>query len=118
MRFSGPLKENYMFRRLYNRGTSAANAYLVLYVRRNGSEKNRVGITVSGKLGHAVERNLIRRRLREIYRINESRFAPGWDLVVVARTRAMTAEFSKLQRAYLSLAGKLNILKQEEPNNG
>ena len=118
MRFSGPLKENYMFRRLYNRGTSAANAYLVLYVRRNGSEKNRVGITVSGKLGKAVERNLIRRRLREIYRTNEDRFLPGWDLVVVARTRAMTAEFSKLQRAYLSLAGKLNILKQEEPHNG
>lgn len=114
MRFSGPLKENYMFRRLYHRGNSAVNAYLVLYVRRNGSQKNRVGITVTGKLGGAVQRNLLRRRLREIYRTNEACFQPGWDLVVVARTRAMTAEYAKLQRAYLSLAGKLNILNQED----
>lgn len=114
MRFSGPLKENYMFRRLYNRGTSAANSYLVLYVRRNGSKNNRVGITVSGKLGCAVERNLIRRRLREIYRMNEDRFTPGWDLVVVARTRAMTTEFSRLQRAYLALADRLGVLKKED----
>lgn len=113
MRFSGPLKENYMFRRLYNRGASTANAYLVLYARRNNSSRNRVGITVSGKLGHAVQRNKIRRRLREIYRLHESEFKPGWDLVVVARTRAMDAEFSKLQQAYLALAGKMHLLQEE-----
>ena len=54
MRFSGPLKENYLFRRLYNRGASAVNAYLVLYARRNGTARSRVGVTVSGKLGCAV----------------------------------------------------------------
>ena len=112
MRFSGPMKENYLFRRLYRRGQSAANAYLVLYARRNGSARSRVGITVSGKLGCAVQRNRIRRRLREIYRLNETQFQPGWDLVVVARTRAMTAEYSKLQSAYLALAARLGVLQE------
>ena len=113
MRFSGSLKENYQFRRLYSKGRSEANAYLVLYCRRNGSERNRIGVTVSGKLGHAVERNLIRRRLREIYRLNEARFFPGWDLGVVARTRAMEAPYSKLEDAYLSLAAKLKLLRED-----
>lgn len=112
MRFSGPMKENYLFRRLYRRGQSAANAYLVLYAHRNGSARSRVGITVSGKLGCAVQRNRIRRRLREIYRLNETQFQPGWDLVVVARTRAMTAEYAKLQSAYLALAARLGVLQE------
>ena len=114
MRFSGPLKENYMFRRLYRRGQTAANAYLVIYARHNGSERSRVGITVSGKLGCAVQRNRVRRRLREIYRLNEERFRPGWDLVVVARTRAVSAEYSKLESAYLALASRLGVLRTEE----
>ena len=112
MRFSGPMKENYLFRRLYRRGQSAANAYLVLYAHRNGSARSRVGITVSGKLGCAVQRNRIRRRLREIYRLNETQFQPGWDLVVVARTRAMTAEYARLQSAYLALAARLGVLQE------
>ncbi len=113
MRFSGPLKENYLFRRLYSRGASSANGYLVLYARRNGTDRNRVGITASGKLGCAVARNRIRRRLREIYRLNEERFQPGWDLVVVARSRAMAADYAKLERAYLALAGRLGLLREE-----
>ena len=112
MRFSEPLKENYQFRRLYRKGKSTANAYLVLYCKRSGTARNRVGITVSGKLGKAVDRNLVRRRLREIYRLNEEKFSPGWDLVVVARTRAMDATYSKLNDAYLSLAGRLGLLTE------
>ena len=91
MQFSKSLKLNHMFRRLYHKGKSAANRYLVLYCRRNGSNENRIGLTVSGKLGHAVVRNKIRRRLREIYRLHESRFLPGYDIVVVARSKAVTA---------------------------
>ena len=110
MKFSCALKLNHIFRRLY--ATSGqANGYFVMYARRNRSDINRIGITAGKKLGHAVVRNRIRRRLREIYRLNEDKFAPGWDIVVVARSRCVDADFQKLTRAYLSLAEKAGILQ-------
>ena len=113
MKFSSALKLNHIFRRLY--ATSGhANAYLVLYARRNRTNTNRVGVTVGKKLGHAVVRNRVRRRLREVYRLNEDRFLPGWDIVVVARSRCIKAEFGKLTQAYLSLAEKAGILRKEQ----
>lgn len=113
MKFSSSLKLNHIFRRLY--ATSGhANGYLVLYARKNRTDRSRVGITVSKKLGHAVVRNRVRRRLREVYRLNEEKFAPGWDIVVVARTKAIHCDFGKLTEAYLSLAGKAGILRAED----
>jgi len=112
MKFSSALKLNHIFRRLY--ATPAqANGYLVLYARRNRTARNRVGVTVGKKLGHAVVRNRVRRRLREVYRLNEAKFAPGWDIVVVARSRCIGADFQKLTQAYLSLAEKAGILISE-----
>ena len=113
MIFSSALKLNHIFRRLY--ATSGnANAFLVLYARKNRTPYNRVGITVGKKLGHAVVRNRVRRRLREVYRLNEHRFKPGWDIVVVARSRCISADFGKLTQAYLSLAEKAGILRREQ----
>ena len=112
MKFSCALKLNHIFRRLY--ATSGhANGYLVLYARPNRTTTNRVGITASKKLGHAVVRNRVRRRLREIYRLNEDRLAPGWDIVVVARSRCVDADFKKMTHAYLSLAKKAGILTDQ-----
>ena len=91
MQFSKSLKKSHIFRRLYRKGRSAANGYLVLYCRKNGTGENRVGLTVSSKLGCAVVRNRVRRRLREIYRLHEGEFLPGYDMVVVARSRAVAA---------------------------
>ena len=117
MQFSKSLKESHLFRRLYHKGRSAANGYLVLYCRRNGTQENRIGLTVSRKLGHAVVRNRVRRRLREIYRLHEANFLPGWDVVVVARSRAVTASYQSLERAYLSLARKLGLLQEAVAND-
>ena len=111
MKYSCALKLNHIFRRLYHTGASA-NSFLVLYAKPNKSDMNRIGITVSKKLGHAVIRNRIRRRLREIYRLNEDQFQPGWDIVVVARSRCVDADFASLTKAYLSLAAKAGILKE------
>ena len=111
MEFSKSLKLNHLFRRLYAKGKSCANGYLVLYCRKNGTDGNRIGLTVSAKLGHAVVRNKVRRRLREIYRLHEAEFHSGWDIVVVARGRAVDAPFDRLTRSYLSLAKKAGILK-------
>lgn len=113
MKFSCALKLNHIFRRLYST-SGYANRYLVLYAKGNHSTSNRVGITVSKKLGHAVVRNRVRRRLREVYRLNEHRFCPGWDLVVVARSRCVNASFSELTKAYLSLAEKAGVLLTED----
>ena len=112
MKFSSALKLNHIFQRLY-RTSGQANSYMVLYARKNRTATNRVGITVSKKLGHAVVRNRVRRRFREIYRLNEAKFQPGWDIVVVARTKAVHADFGKLQNGYLELAKKAGILATE-----
>ncbi len=111
MRFSSTLKKNYEFKRIYSKGSSAVSPYMVLYCRGNGSRSNRFGITVSAKLGHAVDRNRVRRRLREIYRINESSLKPGFDLIMVSRSRGMRAGFATLQTDFLDLADKLGLLK-------
>ncbi len=114
MKYSSSLKLNHIFRRLY-RTNGQANGLLVLYARKNRTNTNRVGITVSKKLGHAVVRNRVRRRLREVYRLNEDRFQPGWDIVVVARSQAIDCGFSELVNGYLSLAKKAGILKSGDP---
>ena len=110
MKFSHSLKLNHIFQRLY-RTNGQANGCLVLYARKNRTDTNRVGITVGKKLGHAVVRNRVRRRLREVYRLNEDKFQPGWDIVVVARTRAIYADFAQLTDAYMTAAQKAGILK-------
>ncbi len=112
MKFSSALKLNHIFQRLYHTN-GLANGYLVLYARPNRSAANRVGITVGKKLGKAVVRNRVRRRLREVYRLHEDRFKPGWDIVVVARSRCVDADFEKLTASYLSLAQKAGVLKEE-----
>lgn len=114
MKYSSALKLNHVFRRLYHT-SGFADGYLVLYARKNRTHTNRVGITVSKKLGKAHIRNRVRRRLREIYRLHEDLFQPGWDIVVVARSRAIDAEFFKLTESYLGLAEKAGILRKSAP---
>ena len=108
------LKENSAFRRLYYRGACAGSRLMVVYCRRNALGKNRLGFTVSAKLGHAVVRNRIRRRLREIYRLHEAQIRPGYDIVVVARSAAIDADFSALTRSFLALADKLGLLEENK----
>ena len=113
MKFSSSLKLNHIFQRLYHT-KGVADGFLVLYARKNRSGSNRVGITVSKKLGKAHVRNRVRRRIREVYRLNEEQFQPGWDIVVVARSKAVDAEFSRLTNSYLSLAKKAGILRNDQ----
>ena len=111
MKFSSSLKLNHIFRRLYHT-SGQADSLLVLYARRNRTEGNRVGITVSKKLGKAVVSNRVRRRIREIYRLNEEKFLSGWDIVIVARSRAVEVSFQKLNESLLSLAERADILEK------
>ena len=108
------LKKNSDFRRLYAKGKSAATPYLVLYCRNNRTDHCRTGYTVSTKLGHAVVRNRVRRRLREIVRLNAPQMRPGYDVVVVARSRAVGCEYRRLENAYLTACKKLGLMKEAE----
>ena len=106
------LKKNYEFRRLYQKGASAIDRCMVVYCRKNALGHNRVGFTVSVKLGHAVVRNRARRRLREVYRLNADKLQPGYDVIVVARGRTATASFRELDAAFLRLCRKLSLVKE------
>ena len=107
------LKENHLFRRAYNRGKTAADSRLALYVRGNGRKENRLGLTVSTKVGCAVVRNRVRRRLREVYRLHEDQVLGGRDVVVVARVRAASSDYHQMEKSFLKLADKLGLLKKD-----
>ena len=107
------LKQNYEFRRLYQKGASSAGSCMVLYCRRNKLDHNRLGLTASVKLGHAVVRNRARRRLREVYRLNSSRLSTGWDIILVARSRTVTASWKELNDTFLRLCRKLDLLEDK-----
>ena len=114
MKAAVTLKENYEFRRTYQKGVSAVSPVMVLYCRKNRLGRNRLGLGSSTKLGHAVVRNRVRRRLREIFRLNQGGLAQGYDMILVARTRAVGAEYRDLERAFLSVCGKLG-LREKKP---
>ena len=114
MKSSVTLKQNSDFRRLYAKGKSSANRYLVLYCRRSGRALNRMGYTVSARLGGAVVRNRVRRRLREIARLNMPALKTGFDIVVVARSRAVTADYAELDRAYREACSALGLLREDK----
>lgn len=113
MKKTTTVKENYEFRRIYAKGRSGVSPYLVVYVRPNRRGHNRLGVTVSTKLGHAVVRNRVRRRLREIFRLNQDKLTQGYDMIVVARTHAVHAEYRELDRAFLRTCGKLGLMEKK-----
>lgn len=111
MKRSVTLKENHEFRRLYQKGASAVGSGMVLYCRKNKLGHNRLGITVSVKLGNAVVRNRSRRRLREVYRLNGDKLRQGYDIILVGRSRTATAPWNELGATFLRLCRKLDLLE-------
>ena len=105
------VKENYEFRRMYSKGKSGVSSYLVVYFRPNRRGNNRLGVTVSAKLGHAVVRNRVRRQFREIFRLNQPKLKQGYDMILVARHRSVGAHYGDIERAFLSVCGKLGLLE-------
>lgn len=105
------LKKNYEFRRLYRKGASAAGGCMVVYCRRNGLGRSRLGLTASTKLGNAVRRNRARRRLREVFRLNLDALRPGFDVILVARSRTLSASWKEMNATFLRLCGKLGMAK-------
>ena len=107
MQFSESLKKNHQFQFVYRNGKSYANKYLVMYMKENGLEKNRIGISVSKKVGNSVVRHRVTRLLRESYRLHEDIFNSGLDIVIVARPSAAAVGYQEAESALLHL-GKLH----------
>ena len=112
MKFSESLKKNDQFREVYKNGRSLANKYLVIYVLENNLEINRLGISVSKKVGNSVVRHHLARLIRESYRLHEDMFNSGLDIVVVARKSAASISYHDMESALLHLFRLHKIMKK------
>ena len=123
MQRSESLKKNQDFQKVYRNGTSKGNRYLVMYVLKNQYMKNRLGISVSKKVGNSVVRHRLTRLIRESYRLNEAEFENGLDIVVVARPQAKDRTYREIESALMHLAekhciaGKNNDKEVSDKNN-
>lgn len=111
MKHTYRIKQNYEFRRLYRRGKSAASPYLVVYAMKTRRSCNRIGLTVSPKLGGAVVRNRIKRLLREAYRLQEHEICQSYDFVIVARTRMAKTDCAQTQRELMRVMRQLGLVR-------
>ena len=111
MKYTESLKKNYQFRAVYSGGKSCADRYLVLYALKNDTDKNKLGISVSRKVGGSVTRNHVKRLIREAYRFTEDLVLPGCDLVFVARSPAGNAVFKDIELSVNSLLRKMRLLR-------
>ena len=114
MKKTSSLKLNKDFRRLYYRGKSVACGYVVVYAGKNRLNQNRMGITCGKAIGKAVVRNRVKRLIREGYRLLEDKLKPGYDIVIVARTRAVGKKMDVVRRDIRYAFSKLELFVNEE----
>lgn len=110
MKFTESLKKNFQFRHVYHRGKSIANRHLVLYMVKNGTQGNKLGISVSKKVGKSVVRSHVTRLIRESYRSMEEELKCGYDLVVIARNSCADASYHEVCRSLRHLFKKQSLL--------
>ena len=111
MKYSESLKKNRDFQNVYKKGKSYANRYLVMYVLKNETDRNRLGISVGKKVGNSVIRHHVTRLIRESYRLHEDMFNSGLDIVVIARSTAKDISYWEVESALLHLGSLHKIVK-------
>lgn len=114
MKFSESLKKNRDFQCVYRRGKSYGNKYLVMYLLPNQTESNRIGISVSKKVGNSIVRHHLTRLIRESYRLHEENFQYGYDMVVVARSAAKDKTYHEIESALIHLGRLHNIYEVDK----
>jgi len=107
------VKENYLFRRIYRKGASAVEPCMVVYCQKNRRGMTRLGVTVSTKLGKAVVRNRCRRQMRELWRTHKEELVPGYDMIIVVRTRGTHTPYRVMEKQYLDALEKLSLLESK-----
>lgn len=113
LKLSESLKKNRDFQNVYKNGKSYANKYLVMYIVKNDLEKNRIGISVSKKVGNSVVRHRLARLIRESFRLNGDKLQCGWDIVVIARNTAKGKNYWDINSAILHLSKLHRILYEK-----
>ena len=111
MLYSESLKKYPEFQAVYKNGRSFANRYLVMYIKENGTKRNRIGISVSKKVGNSVIRHRMTRLVRESYRLNEEAFLEGYDIVVVVRVNAKGIGYHEVESALRHLGHLHHIIR-------
>lgn len=109
MLFTKSLKKNYQFRFVYNKGKSIANKHLVMYIVKNNSLENFLGISVSKKVGNSVKRSRITRLIKENYRLSEKKLKNGYSIVIIARNSANSASYDDIKKSINHLFLKHNF---------
>lgn len=117
MKFSESLRKNRDFQQVYRKGKSLANKYLVMYVRKNDLPKNRIGISVSKKVGNSVVRHHLTRLVREGYRLQEDLFHAGYDVVIIVRVNAKDCTYHEIEGAIYHLGKLHQIVEKKDENN-
>ena len=113
LKLSESLKKNKDFQKVYRNGKSYANKYLVMYVLENDLQKNRIGVSVSKKVGNSVVRHRLARLIRESFRLNGDKFQSGLDIVVIARNTARGKNYWNISSAVMHLGKLHNILDEK-----
>ncbi len=110
------IKENRDFRRAYHRGKSFVSPFVALYINKNRTGKIRIGITAGKKLGNAVCRNRAKRLIYAAVRANEEIMVPGYDYVIVARTRILSVKSTDVARSLSKILCSAGICRKPEIN--
>ena len=111
MEFTESLRNNLQFQNVYKNGHSKANKYLIMYILENNSDYNRLGISVSKKVGNSVVRHRVKRLIKESYRLHEKMFNSGLDIVVIARSEASLVSYKEINSAVKHLFKLHKLMK-------
>lgn len=105
------IRKNIEFRRVYRRGRSYSNSLLVLYVFKNNRniDKDRIGVSVSKKVGNSVVRSRVKRLILENYRLNCITIKKGYDLVFIARNNIKGKNYKEVQSSVINLIKKAGL---------
>lgn len=112
MDINSRLRKDTQFRKVYKKGRSYGNSLMVLYVHKNKLDYNRVGFSVSKKVGNSVKRNKVKRRMKEIYRLNVDKFKNGFDLIFIPKKSTAESSYLDIQSAMLHLLSISHVLKK------
>ena len=111
-RYSERLHHQKDFDRVFKSGRKLVHPAILIYyfLRKDGSQSRRLGLVTSSKIGNAVKRNRVKRRLREIFRLNKNEIKPGYDIIFIPRSNSVKMNYVQLKEAVLLLLKRANVL--------